>query len=104
TLTHFPDSTLVRSTGTGLTGASAVNFGGTPATSFIVNSDTQITAIAPAGTGTVQLTVTTPGGTSNGVAYTYVAVPTVTAAVPNAGVEAGGTTVVVTGTGLTGAT
>ncbi|MEU2121018.1 IPT/TIG domain-containing protein [Nocardia niwae] len=96
--------TTVILTGTGLTGATAVDFGGTPATSFTVNSDTQITAVAPAGTGTVQVTATTSGGTSNGVAYTYIAVPTLTAAVPNVGVAAGGTIVVLTGTGLTGAT
>ncbi|MET9024106.1 IPT/TIG domain-containing protein [Nocardia sp. NPDC004168] len=96
--------TTVVLTGTGLTGATAVTFGGTPATSFTVNSATQITAVAPAGTGTVSVTATTPGGTSNGVAYTYVAVPTLTAVVPNSGVAAGGTTVVITGTGLSTAT
>ncbi|MFI9631729.1 IPT/TIG domain-containing protein [Nocardia sp. NPDC051929] len=96
--------TTVVLTGTGLTGATAVTFGGTPATSFTVNSATQITAVAPAGTGTVSVTATTPGGTSNGVAYTYVAVPTLTTVVPNSGVAAGGTTVVITGTGLSTAT
>ncbi|MFE3798846.1 IPT/TIG domain-containing protein [Nocardia tengchongensis] len=65
--------TTVVLTGTNLTGATAVSFGATPATSFSVDSDTQITAVAPAGTaGTVLVTVTTPGGTSNGVFYTYV--------------------------------
>ncbi len=96
--------TTVVITGTGLSTATAVNFGATPATSFIVNSDTQITAVTPAGTGTVQVTVTTPGGTSNGVAFTYVAVPALTTLVPNAGPVTGGTTVVITGTNLTGAT
>ena len=66
---------------------------------------TQITAVAPVGSaGTVLVTVTTVGGTSNGVAYTYVAVPTLTTVVPNAGPVTGGTTVVLTGTNLTGAT
>ncbi|MFI6953471.1 beta strand repeat-containing protein, partial [Nocardia sp. NPDC050408] len=96
--------TTVVLTGTGLTGATAVNFGATPATSFTVDSATQITAVAPAGTGTVQVTATTAGGTSNGVSYTYAAVPTLTTVVPNAGSVTGGTTVVLTGTGLTGAT
>uniref|UniRef100_UPI000B090E59 IPT/TIG domain-containing protein n=1 Tax=Nocardia fusca TaxID=941183 RepID=UPI000B090E59 len=86
--------TTVILTGTGLSTASAVNFGGTPATSFTVDSDTQITAVAPAGTGTVQVTVTTAGGTTNGLAYTYVAVPTLTTLVPSSGPVAGGTTVV----------
>ncbi|MDN2502856.1 cell surface protein, partial [Nocardia nova] len=91
--------------GTNLTGTTAVSFGGTPATSFTVDSATQITALAPAGTaGTVQVTVTTAGGTSNGVAYTYIAVPTLIAAVPTVGPVTGGTTVVLTGTDLSGAT
>lgn len=51
-------------TGTDFTGATAVNFGGTAATSFTVNSATSITATSPAGTGTVDVRVTTGGGTS----------------------------------------
>lgn len=55
----------VQITGTGFTGATAVNFGATPATAFTVNSDTSITATSPAGsTGTVDVTVVTPAGTS----------------------------------------
>ena len=57
-------NTSVVITGTGFTGASAVKFGSTNATSYTVNSDTQITAVSPAGTGTVDLRVTTAGGTS----------------------------------------
>jgi hypothetical protein len=51
-------------TGSGFAGATAVDFGTVPAGSFTVDSDTQITAAAPAGTGIVDVTVTTPGGTS----------------------------------------
>ena len=53
-------------TGKYLTGATQVTFGGTPAASFTVNSDTQITAISPAGTtgNTVDIIVTTGGGSS----------------------------------------
>lgn len=62
-------------TGSGFTGATAVMFGNTPATSFTVNSATSITAVAPAGSaGTVNVSVTAPGGTSANVAtddYTY---------------------------------
>ncbi len=64
--------TTVVLAGINLTGATAVNFGATPAASFTVDSGLQITAVAPAGTGTVQITTTTAGGTTNGVAYTYV--------------------------------
>lgn len=57
--------TVVTITGTNLAGATAVAFGGTAATNFIVQSATQIQATAPAhATGTVDITVTTPGGTS----------------------------------------
>jgi hypothetical protein len=51
-------------TGTGFTGATSVDFGSNPATNVVVNSDTSITATAPAGTGTADVTVTTPLGTS----------------------------------------
>jgi len=56
--------TSVTVTGTNFTGATAVRFGATAASSFTVNSATSITATSPPGTGTVDLTVTTPGGTS----------------------------------------
>ena len=57
--------TSVTITGTGFTGATSVKFGSTPATSFAVTSDTSITAASPAeSAGTVDVTVTTPGGTS----------------------------------------
>ncbi len=57
--------TTVTITGTDLSGAGYVFFGSTTATSFTVNSSTSITAVSPAGSaGTVNVTVTTPGGTS----------------------------------------
>ncbi|MCU1458139.1 MAG: Ig family protein, partial [Actinomycetia bacterium] len=100
--------TSVTITGTNLTGASAVKFGATAAGSFTVNSATSITATAPAGTGTVDVTVAGPGGTSvTGAAdrFTYNApAPAVTGVSPASGPAAGGTTVTVTGTNLTGAT
>ena len=99
--------TTVTITGTGFTGASAVDFGAHAASSFAVNSATSITATAPAGSGTVDVTVTTPGGTSaTGTAdeYSYTPVPTVAQVAPAAGPTGGGTSVTITGTGLTGAT
>ncbi len=50
--------------GSGFTGATDVRFGGTSAAAITVDSDTQITATSPADTGTVDVTVVTPGGTS----------------------------------------
>jgi IPT/TIG domain len=51
-------------TGTGFTGATDVSVGPTSAAAMQVDADTQITATSPPGTGTVDVTVTTPGGTS----------------------------------------
>ncbi|MFR9754097.1 IPT/TIG domain-containing protein, partial [Nocardia sp. 004] len=90
--------------GSGFTGATAVLFGGVSAVSFTVVSDTQITAVVPAGTGTVEVTVTATGGTSNGVLYTYVVAPTLVSVVPGSGPEAGGNSVTLSGSGFTGAT
>jgi|GEM_PF-3023375 len=57
--------TSVTITGTNFTGATAVSFGATNAASFTVDSATQITAVSPArAAGTVDITVTTAGGTS----------------------------------------
>jgi virginiamycin B lyase len=70
--------TSVRITGSNFAGANAVSFGGTPAASFTVNSAVQITATSPAGAGTVDVTVTTPGGTSatnSADHYTYTTSP-----------------------------
>jgi hypothetical protein len=56
--------TTVTVTGCGFTGTTAVRFGGTAA-GFTFVSDTQVTAVSPAGAaGTVDVTVTTPLGTS----------------------------------------
>lgn len=48
--------TAVTITGTNLSGVTAVRFGGVLASAFTINSATQITATAPAGTGTVGVT------------------------------------------------
>ena len=94
--------TSVTLTGTQFAPGATVLFGLTPAASVIVNSATSITAVAPAGSaGTVDITVTTIGGTSTIVAadqFTYASTPTVTAVSPLAGPIAGGTSVTLTGT------
>ena len=54
----------------------------------------------------MHVTVSTPGGTSATSAadeYTYIPAPTVTKVSPTSGPAAGGTTVTITGTNLTGA-
>ena len=50
-------------TGTGLAGATAVRFGAAAAT-ITAGSATQLTVTSPPGTGRVDITVTTPAGTS----------------------------------------
>jgi hypothetical protein len=55
--------TQVGIAGTGFTGTNGVFFGATP-TRFVVLSDNSIVAISPPGTGTVDVRVTTPFGTS----------------------------------------
>ncbi|PBC69736.1 IPT/TIG domain-containing protein [Streptomyces sp. TLI_235] len=95
--------TIVTLTGTNLTGASAVTFGSTAATSYTVVSPSQITATAPAGSGTVQVKVTTADGTSNGLSFTYVPAPALSSLTPIQGTTGGGTIVTLTGTNLTGA-
>jgi IPT/TIG domain-containing protein len=99
--------TTVTITGTDLTGATDVQFGNTSAINFTVDSPAQITATAPAGSGTVDITVTTPGGAStinDADQYSYIRAPTVTGVGPTSGPESGGTTVTITGTDLSGTT
>lgn len=100
--------TSVTISGVNLNGATAVDFGGNAATSFTVNSSAQITATSPAGSaGTVNITVTTPNGTSstnNNDQFLYETAPTLTGISPSSGPDAGGASVTLTGTNLTGAT
>jgi hypothetical protein len=91
-------------TGSGFSGATAVSIGSSAA-SFTVNSDSQVTAVAPAGTGTVDVHVAGPGGLSANTGadnYTYAPVPTITSVVPAFGPEVGGEIVTIMGTGFMG--
>lgn len=95
-------------TGVGFTGASQVSFGGTAALGFTLDSDTQITATAPPGTGYVDVSVATPGGISltgnSGTTFLYLASPTISLVAPGVGSTAGNTTVTLSGSNLAGAT
>ena len=86
--------------GTGLTGASSVNFGAGSA-AFTVVSDTYMTAVVPSAGTLGQISVTTPTGTfvSN---YTFKVLPVVQSFTPTIGPP--GTVVTITGTSLLGAT
>ncbi|MCW3028844.1 MAG: hypothetical protein JWN81_2055 [Solirubrobacterales bacterium] len=95
--------TTVNITGVDFTGAVAVAFGSTAASSFTVNSATSITAVSPAGAvaGNVHVRVTTPEGTSPASPNdTFKYTPTVTSVSPSTGPPAGGTAVTVKGTGF----
>ncbi len=102
--------TTVTITGSGLTSTAQVKFGGTAATNFSVENDTTVVATSPIGNlGSVDVTATTAGGTTatnagDRFTYTTPPVPTVTNVSPPSGPSPGGTTVTITGTGLTGAT
>jgi hypothetical protein len=65
--------TEVTIVGSNLAGATSVSFGGTAA-SITADSATEITVFSPPGQGTVNITVTTPSGTSavtSGDTFTY---------------------------------
>ncbi|OEV37460.1 hypothetical protein HS99_0006175 [Kitasatospora aureofaciens] len=102
----FPDQgptgggTPVTIIGTHLTGTTAVHFGNRLATHVVVVDDNEITCVTPAGQGVVNVTVTTPGGTSFPVPFYYIPPPRITALHPSAGPVAGGTTVTIEGRNL----
>jgi hypothetical protein len=89
-------------TGTNLLGATNVNFGGTPAASFVIVSKTRITAVVASGT-TGKITLTTPGGTAASKStFTFIGAPVISSFSPVSGTK--GTRVIINGTDLKGAT
>jgi len=102
--------TLVTLLGTDFTGTTSVQFGSTPANGFTVLSPTAILATAPAGsTGTVDITVTTFGGTSgtsSADVFTYSAdpVPSVSSLSSSGGSTGGGDTITISGSNVSAAT
>jgi hypothetical protein len=64
--------TAVTITGTDLDGATAVKFGSSSAAAFTIDSEGQITATSPAGSGSVPVIVTTVAGTAtSGQRFSY---------------------------------
>jgi glutamate dehydrogenase/leucine dehydrogenase len=100
--------TTVTLTGAGFTGATSVTFGAVAGTDLTVLSDSSLTVVSPAGDAghDPELQVTAPGGKSllnTKYRFTYTG-PVITSISPNSGSTAGGTTVTINGSGLTGAT
>jgi hypothetical protein len=100
--------TAVSLTGSGFSGATAVDFGSTSA-SFSIKSENKIQAIAPPGAqGTVDITVTTPAGSSAvaaGDRFSYVPPgPSVLELAPGGGPAEGGKIIKIHGGNLEGAT
>jgi hypothetical protein len=99
--------TVVSLTGVNFAEATAIHFGASAASSFEVTSATSATAVAPAGTGTVDITLTTPAGVSaKGPSdrFAYQSPPTVSKLSTKSGPTGGATSVTITGTEFTGAT
>ncbi|WP_327245114.1 IPT/TIG domain-containing protein [Streptomyces sp. NBC_01320] len=87
--------------GTGLAGATAVQFDTRPAT-ITGNTSTQVTATVPAAPAApADVTVTTPGGASNPLPYYYIPAPAITLLGPTQGLASGGNTVTISGSNLT---
>lgn len=99
--------TQVTLTGTHLSAASTVKFGHQYASGVSVLSDTQLTAISPPGSGTVDLTVTSPGGTSSvtgSARFSYAGAPAITGLSTQRGPASGGSSVILSGSDFKGAT
>jgi hypothetical protein len=101
--------TRVDIAGGGFTGATAVQFGATPASSFDVVSDSLVTAVSPPGVNgaTVDVTVTTPAGTSPHFSpdhFLYTHLPVIGSVTPGSGTVRGGTRVTISGANLGSAT
>ncbi|MEI7831763.1 MAG: IPT/TIG domain-containing protein, partial [bacterium] len=98
-----PIGQVVTITGINFTGATNIEFNGTPATSFTVVSATTITATVPSGTTTGKITVTTHDGQETSAGFFTVIPPlTITSFSPTSGPV--GTSVTITGTNFTWAT
>ncbi len=101
--TGGPAGTVVTVLGSNFGPTTAVKFNGRPAARFAVVSATRLTATVAAGTTTGPITVTGPNGTATSATpFVVGTAPVVVSFAPASGPE--GSTVVVRGTGFTGAT
>lgn len=105
TITDFNPSSAgtgdtVTITGSGFTNANQVSFGGTNASSFTVNSDTEIIAIVDSGSsGDVE--VSTPGGTATQSGFEFIPAPIISSFLPTSAAQ--GDTVIISGLNFTDA-
>ncbi|MDX6452339.1 MAG: hypothetical protein QOH16_2388 [Gaiellaceae bacterium] len=67
--TSGPVGTVVAITGSGLTGATSVKFGGGVSAAYTVASDTRINATVPTGAASGGITVTAPGGSATSASF-----------------------------------
>ena len=96
-----PVGATVTVTGAGFIGTTQVAFGGVNATSFTVNSNTQITATVPVGAQTGKISVTNAAGSASSASdFVIVVAPTIASFTPTSGKK--GTVVTITGTGFIG--
>jgi len=85
--------------GSGFVSGATVDLGGNACTGVGFVSASELTCTTPAGTGTVDVTVTNPDTQSDtlAAAFTYIQPPTIAAIAPSTGPAAGGTAVSVSG-------
>ena len=94
-----PGGTAVTINGSDFASGATVDLGGNACTGVGFVSASELTCTTPAGTGTVDVTVTNPDTQSDtlAAAFTYIQPPTIAAIAPSTGPAAGGTAVSVSG-------
>jgi hypothetical protein len=92
---------LVNITGVNLDRTTVVSFGGTLASSFVINSSTSVTAIVGSGSSG-NIDITTASGTTSLSGFTFSSAPLITSFSPSA--ARAGASVVITGLNFNGAT